>query len=63
MLQAKTPDLVTADYAVTGGDSWGDDNPSVFVMTIIKTLGGEYQVTNGYGPDRAPKVMKVVTTN
>ncbi|KAL2893905.1 putative glucan 1 3-beta-glucosidase A [Bienertia sinuspersici] len=55
-LQAKTQDLVTADYAGDGG--WGDDNPSVFVMTIITTLHGEYQVTNGYGPEKAPQVMK-----
>ncbi|KAL9234244.1 hypothetical protein vseg_009133 [Gypsophila vaccaria] len=55
-LQAQTQDLVTADYA--GGDSWDDTNPSVFVMTIFGTLQGEYQITNGYGPDKAPQVMK-----
>uniref|UniRef100_A0A803NE05 Mannan endo-1,4-beta-mannosidase n=1 Tax=Chenopodium quinoa TaxID=63459 RepID=A0A803NE05_CHEQI len=55
-LQAKTQDQVTADYAGDGG--WGDDNPSVFVMTIVATLQGEFQVTNGYGPDKAPEVMR-----
>ncbi|KAK9741073.1 hypothetical protein RND81_03G079400 [Saponaria officinalis] len=43
-LQAKTQDLE-------------DNNPSVFVMTIVGALQGEYQVTNGYGPDKAPQVM------
>lgn len=56
-MQAKTEDSVTADYAGDGG--WGDDNPSVFVMTIIGTPQGEFQVTNGYGPEKAPQVMKV----
>lgn len=55
-LQAKTQDLVTADYAGDGG--WGDDSPSVFVMTIVGTLQGEFQITNGYGPEKAPQVMK-----
>ncbi|XP_074262981.1 putative glucan 1,3-beta-glucosidase A isoform X2 [Silene latifolia] len=55
-LQAKTQDLVTADYGGDGG--WDDNNPSVFVMTILNgSLHGEYQVTNGYGPDKAPQVM------
>ncbi|XP_057532534.1 probable glucan 1,3-beta-glucosidase A [Amaranthus tricolor] len=54
-LQAKTQDLVTADYAGDGG--WGDDNPSVFIMNAFGTLHGEYQVTNGYGPEKAPQVM------
>ena len=53
--QAK-PGLVTADY---GGSGWDDNNPSVFQMKIVRTLQGEYQITNGYGPDRAPQVMQV----
>jgi hypothetical protein len=48
---------VTADYA--GDNKWGDDDPSVFVMTIAGRLQGEFQVTNGYGPKLAPKVMRV----
>ncbi|XP_038984476.1 glucan 1,3-beta-glucosidase-like [Phoenix dactylifera] len=57
-IQAKTDVLVTADYP--GSTSWGDDDPSVFRMTIVATpkLQGEYQVTNGYGPEKAPQVMK-----
>ncbi|KAK9741075.1 hypothetical protein RND81_03G079500 [Saponaria officinalis] len=55
-LQALTQNLVTADY--TGDGDWGDNNPSVFVMTVVKTFHGEYQLTNGYGPDKAPQVLK-----
>lgn len=57
--QAKTEELVTADFA--GNSEWGDDDPSVFVMTIAGRMQGEFQVTNGYGPHRAPKIMRVNT--
>ncbi|KAJ0499904.1 putative actin-crosslinking, fascin, glycoside hydrolase superfamily [Helianthus annuus] len=56
-LQAKTQDLVTADSK--GDGQWRDDDPSVFEMTIAQTLQGEYQVTNGYGPSKAPQIMNV----
>ncbi|KAL8491390.1 hypothetical protein ACS0TY_023133 [Phlomoides rotata] len=52
----KTEELVSADYEGNGG--WGDDNPSVFLLTISGRLQGEYQITNGYGPLLAPQVMK-----
>lgn len=55
-LQAKTEELVTADYE--GATSWGDDDPSVFEMTIAGRMQGEFQVTNGYGPQKAPQVMR-----
>ncbi|EXC06703.1 putative glucan 1,3-beta-glucosidase A [Morus notabilis] len=55
-LQAKTEELVTADYA-RNGTAWGDDDPSVFVMSFSGRLEGEFQVTNGYGPQKAPQVM------
>ncbi|KAL8136926.1 hypothetical protein V2J09_002927 [Rumex salicifolius] len=55
-LQAKTDSVLTADYSGNGG--WGDDNPSVFLMTIVSTMQGEYQITNGYGPIMAPRVMR-----
>lgn len=50
---------MNADYEVSG---WDDNDPSVFIMTILsdKILHGEYQITNGYGPDKAPQVMKVI---
>ncbi|KAG8372755.1 hypothetical protein BUALT_Bualt12G0099800 [Buddleja alternifolia] len=56
-LQVKTEELVTADYE--GNDGWGNDNPSVFILTISgRRLRGEYQLTNGYGPLLAPQIMK-----
>lgn len=61
MVQAKTEELVTADVKEVRG--WRDDDPTVFVMTIAATLQGEFQVTNGYGPTKAPQVMKVLTTS
>ncbi|GAV65382.1 Cellulase domain-containing protein [Cephalotus follicularis] len=56
-LQTKSQTLVTADYQ---GSGWEDDNPSVFKMKILAdgTIRGEYQITNGYGPDKAPQVMQ-----
>ncbi|KVI07317.1 Actin cross-linking [Cynara cardunculus var. scolymus] len=57
-LQAKTEDSVTADS--NGDGQWRDDDPSVFEMTKVETMRGEYQVTNGYGPTKAPKIMKVI---
>lgn len=56
-LQAKTEELVTADALEVSG--WGDDDPTVFLLTIAKRMQGEFQVTNGYGPHRATHVMKV----
>lgn len=55
--QAKTQDLVTADFVGNGG--WGDDDPSVFLMGFVGAMQGEFQVTNGYGPEKAPQVMRV----
>lgn len=58
LLQVKREDLVSADYeGINGG--WGDDNPSVFLVTISGGLQGEYQLTNGYGPNLAPQVLQV----
>ncbi|KAJ1392048.1 Glycoside hydrolase, family 5 [Sesbania bispinosa] len=55
-LQAKTEEVVTADVSEVSG--WGDDDPTVFELTITGGLQGEFQVTNGYGPIKAPQVMK-----
>lgn len=52
----KSDTEITADG---NGSSWDDNDPSVFNMTIGSSLQGEYQLTNGYGPDKAPQVMKV----
>lgn len=54
-LQAQSDTLITADYE---GSGWEDSNPSVFKINIVNTPQGEYQITNGYGPDKAPQVMQ-----
>ena len=56
-MQAKSEVLVTADFAENS--KWGDSDPSVFVMKNSGGLQGEFQVTNGYGPQRAPQIMRV----
>ncbi|PKA59447.1 hypothetical protein AXF42_Ash016470 [Apostasia shenzhenica] len=63
-LQAKSDEFVTlmsgcfvtADYP--DNTTWGDDDPSVFVLTEVSQLRGEFQVTNGYGHAKASSVMK-----
>ncbi|KAJ4715680.1 Glucan 1,3-beta-glucosidase [Melia azedarach] len=54
-IQAVSDTSLTADY---GGSSWDDSDPSVFKLQIVGTLQGEYQITNGYGPDKAPQIMR-----
>nr|KYP31419.1 Glucan 1,3-beta-glucosidase [Cajanus cajan] len=56
-LQVQSETSVTANYV---GTNWNESDPSVFRMNIVPntTLQGEYQLTNGYGPDRAPQVMR-----
>ena len=56
-MQAKSEVQVTADFAENS--EWGDNDPSVFVMKNSGELQGEFQVTNGYGPQRAPQIMRV----
>ncbi|KAG8377368.1 hypothetical protein BUALT_Bualt08G0025800 [Buddleja alternifolia] len=57
-LQAATENSVTADYSGSL-DDWGNhQDPSLFEMHIVKTIQGEYQITNGYGPDEAPDIMR-----
>ncbi|KAK1309006.1 hypothetical protein QJS10_CPA09g00532 [Acorus calamus] len=60
-LQARTEALVTADFQ--GRTTWGDDDPSVFVMRIVGTMQGEFQVTNGYGLQQAATVMRFISSN
>ncbi|XP_038705164.1 uncharacterized protein LOC120001023 [Tripterygium wilfordii] len=43
-LQVKTEKLVTADYVGNNG-GWGNDNPSVFLMTITGGLQGDIYLT------------------
>ncbi|KAK7358947.1 hypothetical protein VNO77_00888 [Canavalia gladiata] len=56
-LQAISETVVLANYE---GSSWEDTDPSVFKMTVLtgNIIRGEYQITNGYGPDKAPKIMR-----
>lgn len=42
-----------------GDSDWGNHDPSVFVIESVRQFDGEYQVTNGYGPIIAPKIMWV----
>lgn len=39
--------------------NWGDDDPSVFLISNVGMLQGEFQLTNGYGEVKAPSVMRV----
>lgn len=55
-LQVNSDTSVSADYPEK--TNWGDDDPSVFMMAIVGTHQGEYQVTNGYVPDKAASVLK-----
>jgi hypothetical protein len=48
---------VTADHGE--GTSWGDDDPSVFVINRGEKLQGEYQLCNGYGVKKATEVLRV----
>lgn len=56
--QAISETVVLASYE---GSSWDDSDPSVFKMNVLtgSIIRGEYQITNGYGPDKAPKIMRV----
>ncbi|KAI5654702.1 hypothetical protein M9H77_31889 [Catharanthus roseus] len=57
-LQVKGEEVVTADFIGNISSGWGNDDPSVFVMRISGRLQGEFQITNGYGPNLAPQIMK-----
>ena len=46
---------MTANYE---GSSWDNNDPSVFEMTIVSGLQGEYQISNGYGPEIASQVLQ-----
>ncbi|XP_040380060.1 probable glucan 1,3-beta-glucosidase A [Oryza brachyantha] len=47
---------VTADYGES--TSWGDDDPSVFSVTKVLELQGEYQICNGYGTAKATQILR-----
>lgn len=54
-IQAISETRLTADYE---SSSWDDSDPSVFKLNIVGTLRGEYQITNGFGPDKAPQALQ-----
>lgn len=57
-LQAQSQDQLTADFQ--GKPGWNDGNAATFEMNVVtgdNGIGGEYQLTNGLGPDKAPQVM------
>ncbi|KAG5000154.1 hypothetical protein AAZX31_08G136700 [Glycine max] len=56
-LQAISENVVLANYE---GSSWDDSDPSVFKMNVLSgsIIRGEYQITNGYGPAKASKIMR-----
>jgi hypothetical protein len=58
-MKVQSETIVTADYQ--GTTSWADSDPSVFRMKIVRTLQGEYQLTNGLGAVKAPQVLSVRT--
>uniref|UniRef100_A0A0D9XJL8 Uncharacterized protein n=1 Tax=Leersia perrieri TaxID=77586 RepID=A0A0D9XJL8_9ORYZ len=55
-LQAKNMDSVTVDH--DENTSWGDDDPSVFVINRVGGLQGDYQLCNGYGIQKATEVLE-----
>jgi hypothetical protein len=55
-MKVQSETSVTTDYQ---GTSWEESDPSVFRMKIVRTLQGEYQLTNGLGPVKAPQVLRV----
>ncbi|KAK8941133.1 hypothetical protein KSP39_PZI010307 [Platanthera zijinensis] len=54
-LEVNSDEFLIADYPEK--TDWGNDDPSVFLMTNVRQLQGEFQVTNGYGPDKAKSAM------
>ncbi|KAI0498586.1 hypothetical protein KFK09_019476 [Dendrobium nobile] len=55
-VEVKQEGLVTADNSED--TNWGDDDPSIFLLTNVRQIqAGEFQVTNGYGPEKAPSAM------
>ncbi|KAI5055558.1 hypothetical protein GOP47_0029079 [Adiantum capillus-veneris] len=58
-LQAKDENQLTADYVSSSEPDWGD-NPATFKMTInvASPYHGEYQLANGWGPEKAASVFE-----
>ncbi|KAI3934934.1 hypothetical protein MKW92_013127 [Papaver armeniacum] len=54
-LQASSGNELKADYV--GKPGFNDGNAAIFNMTIHGIMQGEYQLSNGYGPDKAKQVL------
>eukprot|EP00253_Pinus_taeda_P031831 PITA_31831 len=54
-MQAQFKDQLTTDFE--GEPRWEGDNAATFEMTIVRTLQGEFQISNGYGPEKAKQVL------
>lgn len=55
-LQAQSKDQLTADFK--GEPSWDVNNAATFQMNFTRQMQGEFQISNGYGPNRAAQVLK-----
>jgi len=57
-MQAQCKDQLTTDFE--GEPGWEGNNVATFEMTIVRTLQGEFQISNGYGPEKATQVLNVM---
>lgn len=55
-LQANSKDQLTADFK--GEPAWDGNNAATFEMSFTGHMQGEFQISNGYGPERAAQVLK-----
>uniref|UniRef100_A0A0D6R5D0 Uncharacterized protein n=1 Tax=Araucaria cunninghamii TaxID=56994 RepID=A0A0D6R5D0_ARACU len=54
-MQAISKDQLTADFQ--GEPGWDNDNAATFDMVIVGRMQGEFQISNGYGPEKAAQVL------
>ncbi|GLJ06817.1 hypothetical protein SUGI_0049140 [Cryptomeria japonica] len=54
-MQALSKDQMTADFE--GEPGWNDDNAATFDMSIVGRMQGEFQISNGYEPEKAAQVL------
>ena len=60
-MQARNANQITADYVSWASEPGWENNDATFEMTIFKYFPyhGEYQLANGWGPQKAPDIFKV----
>lgn len=54
-MQAKSKDQLSADFQ--GQPGWDDNNAATFEMFIVRSMRGEFQISNAYGPMKAAQVL------